>query len=47
MTTKEKVAALREKIKANREAKPALVSPVSNPRYDKVYKDGVNWLNTL
>ena len=44
---KQKMASLRELHKQRKSEASKLINPVPNPRYDKVYKDGVDWLESL
>jgi len=44
---KEQMRALREKQKRREPKKFGLVNPVKNPRYDKVYEEGIAWLDEL
>lgn len=42
-----KMASLRELHKQRKSDVPKLINPVPNPRYDEVYHNGVNWLESL
>lgn len=44
---KQKMASLRELHKQRKLDKPKLVNPVQNPRYDKIFQNGVEWLESL
>lgn len=44
---KVRMQALREKQQARGVKKPRLVNPVRNPRYDRVYAEGIAWLDSL
>lgn len=43
----QKMQALRELHQQRKSEKPKLINPVTNPRYDDVYKEGVVWLDSL
>jgi hypothetical protein len=42
-----KMVALRELRQQRKSEPPKLVNPVTNPRYDDVYNEGVAWLDSL
>lgn len=44
---KEQMRCLQEKQKDKAAKKSKLINPVSNPRYDQVYEDGIAWLDKL
>ena len=44
---KEQMRCLQEKLKDKTSKKPKLINPVSNPRYDQVYEEGIAWLDKL
>lgn len=44
---KERMRALQEKHKSRGAKEHRLVKPVKNPRYDKIYEDGIAWLDDL
>ena len=43
----QKMADLRKQHQQRKSTKPKLINPVKNPRYDKVYEEGVAWLESL
>ena len=43
----QKMTALRELHQQRKSETPKLIKPVTNPRYDDVYKEGVAWLESL
>jgi hypothetical protein len=44
---KQKMADLRKQHQQRKSTNPKLIKPVRNPRYDKVYEEGVAWLESL
>jgi hypothetical protein len=44
---KQKMADLRKQHQQRKSTTPKLIKPVRNPRYDKVYEEGVAWLESL
>jgi hypothetical protein len=43
----QKMAGLRKQYQQRKSKKPKLIILVKNPRYDKVYEQGLAWLNSL